>query len=139
MLNISICDDGALQRALVALLIHEYESKFGVKFNLFQFSSGEELLEKFNEDKNLFDLYFLDNRMKKITGLETASYIRQRNKDCYIVFITASGPQDDFKVVSPLRVLIKPAQQEDITKILDKVLEGRIGRSCIREPKFSDG
>ncbi|AET67549.1 response regulator of the LytR/AlgR family [Desulfosporosinus orientis DSM 765] len=132
MLNISICDDGALQRALVVLLIHEYESKFGVKFNLYQFSSGEELLEKFNEDRNLFDLYFLDNRMKKITGLEIASYIRQRNKDCYIVFITASGPQDDFKVVSPLRVLIKPAQQEDITKILDKVLEGRIGRSPIR-------
>ncbi|MDQ7096459.1 response regulator [Desulfosporosinus sp. PR] len=132
MLNISICDDGALQRALVVLLIHEYESEFGVKFNLFQFSSGEELLEKFNQDRNLYDLYFLDNRMKKITGIETASYIRQHNKDCYIVFITASGPQDDFKVVSPLQVLIKPAQQEDITKILDKVLEGRIGRSRIR-------
>lgn len=129
MLNIGICDDGALQRALVMLLIHEYENKRGVKFNLYQFSSGEDLLEEFNEDRNYFDLFFLDNRMKNITGLETASYIRQYNNACHIIFITASDVQDGFKVVAPLQVLIKPAQQEDITKILDTVLAGRIEHS----------
>ena len=129
MLNIGICDDGALQRALVTLLIHEYENKHGVKFNLYQFSSGEDLLEKFKEDRNYFDLFFLDNRMKNITGFETALYIRQYNKACHIVFITASDGQDGFSVVAPLQALIKPAQQEDINKILDTVLAGRVERS----------
>ncbi|EHL04708.1 response regulator receiver domain protein [Desulfitobacterium hafniense DP7] len=120
-LNISLCDDGALQRAYVKLIIQDYESRCGVRFNLYEFSSGEELLAKFNENPNLFDLFFLDHRMKKITGLEAASTIRQRNKACHIVFITASEEQEDFAAVSPLRVLNKPAQPAAIWDILDKV------------------
>ena len=127
-LNISICDDGALQRAYLKLIIQDYESSCGVKFNLYEFSSGEELLEKFNENPNLFDLFFLDHRMKSITGLEAASCIRQRNKACYIVFITASEGQAGFEAVSPLRVLAKPAQPADVWDILDKVSAEKI--SC---------
>ncbi|WP_018213142.1 response regulator [Desulfitobacterium hafniense] len=128
-LNISLCDDGALQRAYVKLIIQDYESRCGIKFNLYEFSSGEELLEKFNESPNLFDLFFLDHRMKNITGLEAASYIRQRNKVCQIVFITASEEQADFEAVSPLRVLTKPAQPAAIWDILDKVSAEKISPS----------
>ena len=128
-LNISLCDDGALQRAYVKLILQDYESRLGVKFNLYEFSSGEELLEKFNESPNLFDLFFLDHRMKNITGLEAASYIRQRNKVCHIVFITASEEQADFEAVSPLRVLTKPAQPAAIWDILDKVSAEKISPS----------
>ncbi|TWH55927.1 Response regulator containing CheY-like receiver domain and AraC-type DNA-binding domain [Desulfitobacterium sp. LBE] len=128
-LNISLCDDGALQRAYIKLILQDYESRCGVKFNLYEFSSGEELLEKFNENPNLFDLFFLDHRMKKITGLEAASHIRQRNQGCHIVFITASEEQEDFKAVSPLRVLTKPAQPAAVWDILDKVAAEKISPS----------
>ncbi|MEM5819225.1 MAG: response regulator [Desulfitobacterium hafniense] len=129
MLNICLCDDGALQRAYLKLIIQEYESRSGVRFNLSEFSSGEDLLEQFQENPTRFDLYFLDQRMKNITGLEAASYIRQRNKACHIVFITASEEQEDFAAVSPLRVLTKPAQPAAIWDILDKVSAEKISHS----------
>ncbi|TWH56758.1 response regulator receiver protein [Desulfitobacterium sp. LBE] len=121
MLNICLCDDGALQRAYLKLIIQEYESRSGIRFSLSEFSSGEDLLEQFQENPTRFDLYFLDQRMKNITGLETASSIRQRNKDCAIVFVTASEGPGDFEAVSPLRVLNKPAQPAAVYEVLDQV------------------
>lgn len=121
-MNICLCDDGALQRAYLKLIIQEYESRSGVRFNLSEFSSGEDLLEQFQENPTRFDLYFLDHRMKNITGLETALSIRQRNKDCAIVFVTASEGAGDFEAVSPLRVLNKPAQPAAVYEVLDQVL-----------------
>lgn len=129
VLNIGLCDDGALQRAYLRLIIQEYESSFGVRFNLYEFSSGEELLEKFSQNPNLFDLFFLDHRMKHITGLEAASYIRQRNQACHIVFITASEGQEGFAAVSPLRVLNKPAQPTAVFDILHRVSAEKISSS----------
>lgn len=122
MLTIGICDDGPLQRAYIKLIIREYESEFGACFNLYEFGSGEELLEKFAANHRRFDLIFLDYRMKGITGLEAAASIRQYNQVCALVFITASEEQADFAAVSPLRVLAKPAQPAAIYAILDKVL-----------------
>lgn len=132
MLNICLCDDGALQRAYLKLIIQEYESWFGVRFNLTEFSSGEELLEQLQENPTQFDLYFMDHRMKNITGLEAASSIRQRNKVCAIVFITASEGPGDFEAVSPLRVLNKPAQPAAVYEILDQVSAARMSPSHSR-------
>lgn len=125
VLSIGICDDGPLQRAYIKLIIQEYEREFGVRFNLYEFGSGEELLEKFAESHHQFDLLFLDYRMKDITGLEAAAYIRQRNQICELVFITASEEQADFAAVSPLRILSKPAQPAAIYEILDMVSAAR--------------
>ena len=51
------------------------------------------------------------------------------NTACYIVFVTASDKQlqHAFMAASPLEILFKPLQQEDISKILDKVLAGKVG------------
>ena len=129
MLNIAICDDRPIQRKLLNLLIHEYEEQNGVRFNLYEFESGEEIIEKFDENKKFFDLFFLDNFMKKLTGLQTALRIREDNTSCHIVFVTASDKQLQlaFMAASPLEILFKPLQQVDINIILDKVLVGKVG------------
>lgn len=128
-MNICLCDDGALQREYLKLILLECESRLGIRMNLHEFGSGEELLEKFKENPNLGDLYFLDHRMKALTGLETALYIRQRNPVCHIVFITASEGEADFAGVSPLRILKKPAQPAAIAEILIQVTAARARRS----------
>lgn len=122
MLNICICDDNAVQRKFLICLIREYEEENQVRFNLYEFNSGEDLLKTFDEDKFFFDLYFLDNHMKRLTGIETALHIRNDNRVCNIVFITASDEKYAFMQALPLQVLFKPAQKEDIDKILNKVL-----------------
>ena len=121
MINIVICDDMPILREVLAEMIHAYEAEKNIKYNLCEFGSGEELLETFDRDKKYFDVFFLDNRMKKLTGVDTALHIRQYNTDCHIVFVTASDTQYEFMSAAPLKILRKPAQKEDVYKILDLV------------------
>lgn len=116
--------DGPLCRELLERFIHLYEEKNGLLFNIHQFGSGEELLEKFDKNGIIFDLLFLDNRMKKLTGIETAKRIRQSDSisACNIVFVTSADDHDQFMPVQPLQVLSKPGTQELIDAILGKIL-----------------
>ncbi|WP_199698307.1 MULTISPECIES: response regulator [unclassified Dehalobacter] len=121
MINIAICDDMPILREVLAEMIHTYEAEKNIKFNLCEFGSGEELLETFDRDKKYFDVFFLDNRMKKLTGVDIALHVRQYDRDCHIVFVTASDTQYAFMSAAPLKILRKPAQKEDVYKILDFV------------------
>ncbi|HBW39217.1 response regulator [Desulfosporosinus sp. BICA1-9] len=124
MLNIGICDDRLLCRLLLETFIHLYEEEKGVLFDIYQFGSGEELLEELNKRDIIFDLLFLDNSMNKLTGLETAKQIRQSDSmsTCSIVFVTSADDHKQFMQVQPLQVVCKPGTQERIDAILDNVL-----------------
>lgn len=123
MFTIGICDDRPLCRQLLEAFIDLYEEEKGVLFDIYQFGSGEELLEKLNKHGIVFDLLFLDNSMKKLTGLETAKQIRQSDSmsTCNIVFVTSEDDHEQFRQVQPLQVVCKPGTQERIAAILDKV------------------
>ncbi len=122
MLNIALCDDIPILSEVLEVLIHEYEINYDVKFNVFIFDSGEQLLEKFNQNKKFFDLLFLDYHMKRMNGVETALYIRKYNTRCSIVFVTSSDAFHEFMKAAPLEILCKPVEKEHVYKILNKVL-----------------
>ncbi|MCO1603870.1 LytR/AlgR family response regulator transcription factor [Desulfosporosinus nitroreducens] len=124
MFTIGICDDRPLSRRLLEALIHLYEEENDVVFNIYEFSSGEELLEEIEMQGLVFDLLFLDNSMKKLTGLETARQIRQSKSmsASSIVFVTSAEDHDQFMQVKPLQIVCKPCTQEHIEAILEKVL-----------------
>ena len=127
MLTIGICDDRPLCRQLLEAFMHLYEEEKGVLFDISQFDSGEELLEELHKLDTIFDLLFLDNSMKKLTGLETAQRIRQSDAmpACSIVFVTAANDHEQFMQVQPLQIVGKPVIKECIDAILDKVLAER--------------
>ncbi|ODA41595.1 response regulator [Desulfosporosinus sp. BG] len=124
MYTIGICDDRPLCRLLLESLIHLFEEKKDVLFNICEYSSGEELLEEIEKQGLVFDLLFLDNSMKKLTGLETARQIRQSKSmsACSIVFVTSADDHDQFMQVRPLQIVCKPCTQGHIEAILEKVL-----------------
>lgn len=122
MLKIALCDDTPILREILETLIHEYETENDIKFNIYQFDSGEELLKKYEENKTYFDVFFLDYYMKKMTGLETALHIRQYDKRCKIVFVTSSVKRYELLEADPLRILSKPVQKVDVYAILNGVL-----------------
>ncbi|WP_242830506.1 hypothetical protein [Desulfitobacterium hafniense] len=62
--------------------------------------------------------------MKKLSGAETALRIREYDTACQIVFCTGSGAHPQFAEASPLRILEKPIDMEDIYVILDEVRSG---------------
>ncbi|KUO75595.1 MAG: histidine kinase [Desulfosporosinus sp. BRH_c37] len=124
MLTIGICDDRPLPRQLLEAFIHLYEEEKDLLFDIHQFGSGEELLEEVNQRGMIFDLLFLDNSMKKLTGLETAKQIRQSASMsvCSIVFVTSADDHDQFRQVQPLHVVCKPGTKEIMDVILERVL-----------------
>lgn len=128
MFNIGICDDRPLCRYLLEAFIHLYEEEKEYLFDIYQFGSGEELLEELNKHGMILDLLFLDNSMKKLTGLETAKQIRQSDSmsTCSIVFVTSADDHKQFIQVQPLQVICKPGTQEHIAAILDKVLSTKL-------------
>ncbi|HHY28038.1 MAG TPA: response regulator [Desulfitobacterium dehalogenans] len=120
-MKIALCDDIPLLRRILEEIIREYEVGRNVRFQIHQFGSGEELLEQTEEDQIHFDLIFLDQCMKKLSGAETALRIREYDTACQIVFCTGSGAHPQFAEASPLRILEKPINMEDIYAILDEV------------------
>lgn len=122
MINIAICDDMPIICEILECMIHEYESQNDILFNVKVFESGEDLIENIRQCHTHFHLIFLDNHMKRLTGIETASYIRIYDESCQIVFVTSSESRYEFFQVAPLEILQKPAKKEKIYIILDKLL-----------------
>ncbi|CDX00549.1 hypothetical protein SDC9_09236 [bioreactor metagenome] len=124
MFTIGVCDDRPLCRQLLKEFILLYKKEKGILFDIHQFGSGEELLEELHKRDMILDLLFLDNSMKKLTGLETAKLIQQSDSmsACSIVFVTADDDHDQFMQIQPLQVVGKPVTRECIDAILDKVL-----------------
>lgn len=72
----------------------------------------------------LFDLVFLNNSMKKLTGLETAREIRRSKSAsaCNIVFVTSAEEHEQFRQIGPLQVVSKPCTLGYIETIFEMVL-----------------
>ncbi len=121
MLKIALCDDRPVLRKMLETMIQGYEAGHDVRFQVSHFGSGEELLENSGENETRFDLIFLDQHMKELSGLETALRIRQYDPTCRIVFCTASELPGQLAAASPLAILGKPVRLEEIYAVLDRV------------------
>ena len=120
-MNIAICDDMPFFIENTENYIKEYENTYHVKFDIFKYLSGEDLINKFNENQKLFDLIFLDQYMNKLTGVETATHIRRYNTDCPIVFVTSENNHSVFQETKPMKILLKPVTKEQIFSVLDSI------------------
>ncbi len=89
MLNFVICDDNL---PILNKLSHMFESIF-MKNDLeakiaFKTTNDSELLSYLKE--NPIDVLVLDIKLNsKLDGLEIAKQVRKKNKDCYLIFMTA--------------------------------------------------
>lgn len=115
MLKIAVCDD---DRQMLAKM-HEYLMDFEKLFRISLFSSGEDLLASGES----YDFIFLDIDMKGISGIDTARFLRQKDRKAKIIYVTA---YDDFKdyafAVHAFAYLVKPVDKEKIQSILREAL-----------------
>ncbi|HEY8499986.1 MAG TPA: response regulator [Clostridia bacterium] len=122
MFKIGICDDVPILQDVIESYIRAYEKQHGLSFQINKFSSGEELIKEY-ENGGSYDLLFLDQKMKELTGLETALKIRKLHSpdSCGIVFVTSSDNHYQFRTVQPLKVISKPVSMETISEVLNTV------------------
>ncbi len=121
MIKIAVCDDEISAIQNISNKIEFYLNKKGMDFSISKFLNGESLLSNNNE---YFDAVFLDIKMNKINGMDTAKAIRKDNDKTAIIFVTVLKEYvfDAFQV-NAANYLIKPVQNEKLYAVLDKLVE----------------
>lgn len=131
-MNIALCDDHAAELSNIVSLIEKYSSENSEPIKISAFSSGMELLETMRTE--VFDAVFLDILMPGITGMDAAKEIRSSDEQIKIIFLTASA---EFAVesyeVNAYYYLVKPASEEKVFSLLDRLAEGcRKTAECLK-------
>lgn len=120
----AVCDDEPVFRSHIRELLVQDSIKNGYDLYVREYADGSELLSSFEEGQNM-DVLFLDIRMKKKDGMETARILRERGCGCLIIFLTSLSEymQKGYEVKA-FRYLLKEQA--------DSELEG-VMRECRRE------
>jgi DNA-binding LytR/AlgR family response regulator len=127
IIRIAICEDEEEQQNILKshLDIIFKESKYD--YELFVFCSGEELMENYPRE---IDIFLLDIYMGEINGIEVAKNIRKIDQDCEIIFITFfHGHVREGYEVRAYRYLTKPVEFLELKKHLlsciEKIVESK--------------
>lgn len=116
-MKIAICDDNLTIRKELFQLIQ----KQLLEVDIVEYQSGEELINT----KESFDIYFLDIKMGKISGMDIAKHIRKQEEisrqKSIIIFVT--GYQEYMEAafdVNAFHYLIKPIDVEKFSKVFSR-------------------
>jgi len=113
-MRVAICDDEAIYRDETKREIRAYKRDI----EIVEFTDGSDLVKSDEQ----FDLIFLDVEMEKLDGVTTAKYLRRKNVDAEIVFLTSheNYVYDAFDVRA-LQFLKKPLEKAKLLKVLKTV------------------
>lgn len=122
-MRLAVCEDNALQREMLREQLEAYLKKRGEKESPVCFSAGEKLLE-YVSCSGAFDVYFLDNHLPGISGMDTARALRDRGDTGRLIFLTATTEYAvESLSVDPFYYLLKPVDAETLEKLLDRAAE----------------
>ena len=115
--RILIVDDDAMNLRRTALILVKH-------YEIVSVESGEAALYKLAEEK--FDLILLDIAMPGMSGLETFERMKEKKIETPVIFLTASGYEDD--VMSAIKLgavnyLKKPFMPNDLLARVEKELD----------------
>lgn len=123
-MNIAICDDnpkiiGQIETLLLSFFEHDLN-----QFNYEAFLSGESLVDHLTKEESSFQIYLLDVEMKSLDGFEVARFIRERDQQAIIIFITShvEWMPEAFEV-NAFHYLIKPINELKVKQVLTKAME----------------
>ncbi len=117
-IRIACCDDEKQQLELYKTMFTNIEMRQDIELSVEYFLSGNFMLERFQSEKNPFDLVYLDMDMDEKSGLDLAKEIRQNyHSDCLILFLTnyPKYMQSSFDVRA-FQYMIKPVQFEEFER-----------------------
>lgn len=112
--RILVVDDDKLNLRRTRLILER-------EYDILVAESGEEALEKLKNEK--VDLILLDIEMPGMSGLETFEHMKESHMDIPVIFLTASGYEDD--VLNAIRLgavnyLKKPFLPQDLQERIAK-------------------
>ena len=112
--KIAICDDSSADAVYVSGFVEAWAKERGYAVQLQKFSSAEQFLFHYAEDKQ-YDILLLDVEMGEMDGVSLAKRVRQENETMQIVFITGySDYISEGYEVAALHYLMKPVKGEKL-------------------------
>lgn len=129
MYRVLIADDEMIERAVLYKTLHK---NLGDQCAIFQAENGREALRIYEEEK--IQIAILDIEMPGINGIEAAQRIRETDKDCCIIFLTAF---DEFSyakkaiMIRALDYLLKPYDEQELMLVMEE--DGNIRLSKVAE------
>ena len=123
-LYIAICDDEAYYRSQIQKLLEQYGKERDFVFQIDEYSSGKELLEKAKKMEESYQIIFMDVDMPDMQGTDVAKALRERKNNVVFCFVTAyeQYAYAAFEV-DALDYIIKPIDYDKIKRFMDKALE----------------
>lgn len=119
-MKIALVDDDAKFLAQTARLLEITLEQRGVRAEVSQFASAENLLARMSDD-TLFDMYLIDVLMPGMDGIELGRRIRRGQPDAPLLFFTTSR---DFAVeaigIEAVSYVVKPFSHDAFAEALDR-------------------
>lgn len=137
-----IADDEMIERAV---LYKTLKNRLGDQCEIYQAENGREAIRIHQEEK--IQIAILDIEMPGINGIGAAEKIRETDRDCCIIFLTAF---DEFSyakkaiTVRALDYLLKPYEEKELMLVLEEamrlteerlVLEEKVSASAQETPR----
>lgn len=124
-MNIAVCDDEDIFRKHFRELLLRESIARDMDIQVWEYSSGEALLEACTETGFHADVIFLDIRMQGMDGVETARRLRRQGEKCLIVFLTSlSEYARKGYEVRAFRYLLKEEADREL---------GQVIKECVQE------
>ena len=122
-MKIYICDDDVNVLNMLTKWIDEYMQNR--EYKLVTYCSGIDVIYdiEHNEEDGP-EIIFMDIRLKNDNGIDVAKFVKKKNKNAVIIFI--SGYTDFFEEsfeAEPIYFLIKPLKKEMFEKAMEKAFE----------------
>lgn len=86
MIKIAVCDDNTAMKNKLDNIISAAFSEYTDDFYLKSFSNGILLMNE--QEKEPFDVIFLDIDMPKMSGFDVAKLLRESCINCFLIFVT---------------------------------------------------
>lgn len=120
MIKIAVCDGINADKSRLVSIISEIMEERHVKYCIYQYSNGEELLSA----KIMFDIIFLDVKIPGIDGIEVARKFYEAGSQTFLIFTTSYNEYiaEGYKVRA-FRYLMKPVSSDDIEEAINKILK----------------
>ncbi|RDY22836.1 DNA-binding response regulator [Romboutsia maritimum] len=127
MLKVVICEDDFVFRDTLNEYLEVILKEITNQFEIITFNCGEDLVENYPED---VDIFFLDIEMNKLTGMDVARKIREVDDNSEIIFTTGviNYVQDGYEVRA-YRYLLKPIQFELLKEHVNSCIKDIIKRN----------
>ncbi|MCD8218022.1 MAG: LytTR family DNA-binding domain-containing protein [Clostridiales bacterium] len=118
-MKVAILEDSPEDLHILTRACDAWARDFGTQITYDHFSSGEKFLTRFQP--GCYQMIFLDIYMEDLTGIDVAKYIRKRDMECLLVFVTTSTEHVwDSLPLHPFDYLVKPCRAERVAQVLSE-------------------